>query len=230
MFQEDRSSGIQLYDCHKLQARITPETCTQNKKRAQHLNKWGDVGHLYHCLNCSGLFGGEVKEKFKGLIRCAGCRGHKHPSHFGKHHRTGVRKVKCRKCEENQRKNNYKRRKGRPPAPPPRLNLSSYEVSLINGPAIKTFGLQDHDYYCVYWSRNEIFLHAAQEKHPGYYGFRTNSGSQAKKCSARAIRRAIGVEGEVRYLIHATDDPLTFRLEEENPATGEGDGATQEKS
>lgn len=214
MFKED-TSGIQLYECLKLQARITPSACAKNKQRATHLNKWGDVGHLYHCLNCSGLFGGEVKEKFKGLIRCAGCRGHKHPDQFDKHHRTGERKVKCRKCEANQKKNNYKRRKGRPPSPPPRLNLSSYEVSLINGPAIKAFGLHNYDFYCVYWAGNDLFLHAAQEKHPGYYGFRTNSGSQAKKCGARAIRRTIGVEGEARYLMYATDDPVIFRLVEE---------------
>ena len=219
MFQEDRSSGIQLYDCHKLQARITPEACAKNKHRASHLNKWGEVGHLYHCLNCSGVLGNQAKEKFAGLIKCSGCRGHKRPDQFGLHYRTGERKARCLNCDANQKKNAHKRRKGRPPAPPPRLNLSSPEVSLINGPAIRVFGLEEYDFYCVFWSRNELFLHAAQEKHPGYYGFRTNSGSQAKKCSARAIRRTIGVEGEARYLIHATDDPLTFRLEEESPAT-----------
>lgn len=221
MFQEDRSSGIQLYDCQPLEARITVEQCNRNKRRADELRVINELGPYRHCIGCSGVTGqwAGKKSKYEGKRKCAGCRGYKPLDQFGRNLRTGNLKAKCHKCEANQKKNNYKRRKGRPPAPPPRLNLSSIEVSLINGPAIKAFGLEDYDYYCVYWSHNEIFLHASQEKHPGYYGFRTNSGSQAKKCSARAIRRTIGVEGEARYLIYATDDPLTFRLEEENPAT-----------
>ena len=220
MFQEN-AVGIQLYECKSLNARITVDQCNRNKRRADQLRVVNELGPYRHCIKCSGVAGqwAGKKSKHEGMRKCAGCRCFKPLDQFGRNLRTGNLKAKCNKCEANQKKNNHKRRKGPAPAPPPRLNLSSSEASAINGSAIKAFGLEDYDFYCVYWSRNMLFLHAAQEKLPGYYGFRKNSGSQAKKCSARAIRRAIGVDGEARYLIHATDDPVTFRLKEENPAT-----------
>ena len=97
MFQED-ATGITLYYCSALQARITEDQCRINKQRALNMCELKvsyNHGRLKPCIECPGVTDNidvtKKSIKHEGKRKCQQCRGWKQEEEFPYSERTGRR-------------------------------------------------------------------------------------------------------------------------------------------
>lgn len=216
MFKED-ATGIQLYECKALNARITAKQCRINRKRANEASLFDErlnAGYLQCCLRCEGVTGEfkvKKRNKFKGKRRCMSCRTHKDPSEFDTNSRTGNLKVSCRKCETAQKR---RQKKHKAPPTPPKITFACKTQTNINKPAVNKYGLSG-GYYRIIIRNGAYYLQLSENKRNGFYTFVSKGKCKALHCSARALLRNVGLDGSEKFQIKKQVGKNLYRLEKE---------------